>query len=286
MEICKSCFRRHWKAKIDWKTGEQVKHKNGNLVYLCIYCGTAQEEDNHYITTPTIKANQLYIDLELSKSLFANYGAKVPSKFIHSGNLIKERHIICWSASYIGNDKVWGERVTSKEAMRFWDLRDSKNNSDERIVKKLHRLMSSAEIIAGHNVKAFDIKHCFARFEYYGLDPIVNKQSIDTLSIARSKFKFEYNGLDYIAQRLGFRPKDDITDDDWNKILRGDKKSLDKCLKYNRGDVIEGKRVYERLVRWVGKRDTFGAKRSDKGVVPLQELRDEIQELREKLESA
>lgn len=284
MELCEKCFRRHWKAKIDQRTGEQVVHRNGNLVYLCVYCGTAQEEDNTYITKPELKANQLYIDIELSKSLFTNYGAKVRSKFIHKGNLIKERHIICWTASYIGKDTLWSECVTPSEAMRFWDLRDTKNNSDERIVKKLHRLMKSAEIIVGHNVKAFDIKHCFTRFEYYGLDPIVNKHAIDTLQIARSKFQFEYNNLDYISQRLGFRPKDDISDDDWNKILRGDKKTIDKGWKYNKGDVIEGKKVYERLVRWVGKKDTFGTYKAQ-GVTPLDILRDEIEELKELVEN-
>lgn len=286
MEVCKSCFRRHWKAKIDPKTGEQVQHKNGNLVYLCIYCGTAQEEDNRFIFPKPLKTNQLYIDIELSKSLFTNYGAKVPGKFISTSNLIKERHIISWSASYIGNDKVWSDCVTSKEAMRFWDLRDTKNNSDERIVKKLHRLMRSTEVIVGHNVKLFDIKHCFTRFEYYDLDPIINKSALDTLQIARSKFAFEYNNLDYISTRLGFRPKDDITGDDWNLVLRGDKQTLEKVHKYNQGDVIQGKKVYDRLVRWSGKKEYFGSYRSDEGGSPeLRELKEEIQELRERLDN-
>lgn len=284
MKICEVCYRRHWRAKINPNTGEQVKHRNGNKVFICIYCGNTQEEEQIYIQSkPKIKANQLYIDIEVSKSLFTNYGAKVPNKFLRPSNLIKERYIISWSASFIGSDKVFSDCVTPKEAMRFWDLKTNKTDCDERILPKLHKMMDSAEIIIGHNVKAFDIKHIFTRFEYYGLPPILDKKKIDTLTLARSLFAFEYNGLDYISQRLGLRPKDDITDEDWNNVLRGDKKTLEKVHAYNRGDVINGKGVYDKLVAWSGKSPDYGSIKS--GAVGLSELLEELKELREQLES-
>lgn len=233
-------------------------------MFQCIYCGTAQEEERPPLPVPErIRANVLYIDIELSKSLYSNYGSKVPSKYLSIDNLEKERYLISWAASYMGKDTVWSECVNSKEAKRWADLTTSQADSDERIVKKLHAMMSSSEIIAGHNVKSFDIPHCFTRFLYYNLPPITHLKTIDTLVIARTKFRFESNKLDYISTRLGLRPKDDITREDWAMALKGDKPTLDKIQKYNIGDVVNGKGVYDKLVKWSGKKQEFGALRGD-----------------------
>lgn len=284
MRVCEDCYRRHWRRKISEKTGEGVFNKKGEPIYICIFCNNEQAEEKiHIKSKPKIKANQLYVDIEVSKSLFSNYGARVPNKFIRANNLIKERYIISWSASYIGSDKVFSECVTSKEAKQFWDLSTTHTNCDERIIPKIHRMMEASEIIVGHNVKAFDMKHLFARFAYYGLEPILDKKTVDTLTIAKSKFAFEYNGLDYIAQRFGFRPKDHITDEDWNLVLRGDKATIEKIRKYNCGDVTEGKLVYDRLAKWAGKRNEFGSVKS----VPygISDLLEELKDLREQLEA-
>lgn len=86
MRICENCYKRHWRAKINPTTGLQVKHKNGNKVFICIFCGHAQEEEHLFVPPKErIKANILYIDLEISKSVYYNYGAKVPSKYLRTG---------------------------------------------------------------------------------------------------------------------------------------------------------------------------------------------------------
>lgn len=290
MRLCDNCYRRHWKAKIDKKTGLQVVHRNGRRVFLCINCGHAQEEETAVIPIPNrIKAGILYIDIEISKTLLSNYGLKVPSKHVRFDNLLKERYMICWGASYIGSDVVWSDCVTSKEASRYLDLRKKETDCDERIVKRLHGLIRDADVIAGHNVRAFDLKHAFTRFLYYGLPPIGNKKVIDTLTIARSKFAFESNSLDYISQRLGFRPKDDITNDDWNAVLRGDSKVISKIREYNKGDVVQGKRVHEKLEQWSGKKENFGAftlsgeEKNRNG--ELNEIADNVQEIKDVLNS-
>lgn len=163
MKICENCLRRHWRAKIDKKTGLQVKHKNGNLVYICVYCGTAQEEEVVTFTTwRRLETNILYIDTEISKSIYYNYGAKVPSKYLGVQNLIQEWYMIGWAASYVGNDNIWSQFVTSKQAV---------NCDDSAIVEKLHALMSATEIIAGHNIDGFDLKKCNTSFIKHGLPP-------------------------------------------------------------------------------------------------------------------
>jgi len=185
-----------------------------------------------------------------------NYGLRVPSKYISPDNLDKEYYIICWSASYVGSDKIWSDCVTPKEA-RDW--------SDKNILERLRDIMASADIIAGHNVDAYDMKRANTRFLLNGLDPVTteygaSKKTIDTLKIARSKFTFESNRLDYISQRLGFRPKDDITNADWLKIVKtGDSKTLKKVNKYCAGDVDNGKLILQQLMKWSGKKDFYGS---------------------------
>jgi hypothetical protein len=103
MRICENCYRRHWRAKINKSTGLQVKHNNGNLVYVCIRCGHVQEEDDTpCIPIPErIQANILYIDTENSTSIYENYGAKVPSKYLCYESLVAEWFMLGWSASYV-----------------------------------------------------------------------------------------------------------------------------------------------------------------------------------------
>lgn len=196
-------------------------------------------------------ANILYIDVEVSKSLVFNYGLRVPSTYMNSEDLYRERYIICWSASYAGDDKVWSECVTSEEAQGW---------TDARILPRLRELMISADILAGHNVDKFDLRHINARLLLNGLEPVTDKKTLDTLKIARSKFAFESNKLDFISRALGFRPKDDIANKDWlNIVTSGDRATLKKVAKYCKGDVTSGKAVLEKLMKYSGKRTYYGS---------------------------
>ena len=259
MQNCEQCGGKRWFAALDSKTGLQRKHhiKGDGFEYdlriwKCWRCHHIQEEVKPFVPLGyRTAANILYIDLEVSKSRIYNYGLRVPSTYISPENLDKEAYIICWAASYVGSDTVWSDCVTKKEALK-WD--------DKRILGRLQELMASADLLAGHNVDRFDVKRANARFLLNGIEPVIGKKTLDTLKIARSKFAFESNKLDYISQRLGFRPKDDIRNEDWNRIVStGDEKTLRKVLKYNKGDVKEGKRVLDVLMKYSGKKDYWGS---------------------------
>lgn len=158
--------------------------------------------------------------------------------------------MIGWAASYVGNDTVWSQFVSSKESIAA---------DDSQIAEKLHGLMNAAEIIAGHNVDGFDIKKCNTMFKFHGLPPITGKKTIDTLKIARSKYSFESNGLDYISQVLGFSGKDDINNQDWINAMHGDKPTLEKIKTYCIGDVSNGKKILMELLPIANKKLNFGA---------------------------
>jgi DNA polymerase elongation subunit (family B) len=258
---CEQCGGKKWFAKLDKKTGLQMRHHIKTVegieydlrIWRCWRCNHTQEEEMPFVPMEyRTTANVLYLDVEVSKSLYFNYGPKVPSGYMNADNLYRERYIICWAASLVGNKIVWNDCVNQKEA-KSW--------KDARILPRLRELMDSADIIAGHNVDAFDIKHINARLLLNGLEPVIGKKTLDTLKIARSKFAFESNKLDYISRKLGLRPKDAITNEDWIEIVTtGNPRTLAKVLKYNKGDVTSGKGVLERLMKYSGKRSFYGAK--------------------------
>lgn len=264
MQNCERCGGKKWFGHLDKKTGLQRKHHvrlaDGTeydlRIWRCWRCGNIQEEVTPFIPLGyRTSANILYLDIELSKSLYFNYGARVYSSYLNADDLYKPRYIICWSASYLGSNTVWNDCVTSAEAQGW---------TDARILPRLRELMDAADILAGHNIDAFDIKHINARLLLNGLEPVTGKKTLDTLKIARQKFAFESNRLGNISEALGFRPKDDIRNADWLKIVTtGDEKTLKKVLKYNKGDVSSGKNVLQVLMKYSGKKTNYGAQSLD-----------------------
>lgn len=252
MQNCPDCFGKKWLAKIDQKTGIQMQDTEGNLLWRCWRCGHVTIETSPKTIPLTIRhdASVLYIDLEVSLSLIWNYGLKVPSKYISPENLEQEYFIISWAASYMHQDKVYSACVTPEEA---------REGNDKNILAPLHDLMRSADLWAGHNIDAFDRKRANTRFLKNGLPPL-KKKTYDTLKIARAELALESNTLDYIERWLGLRPKDDITRADWLKIVRdADEKVLAKILKYNKGDVTQGKKVLKTFQPFSGKKKDYGA---------------------------
>lgn len=251
MRICENCYRRHWRAKINKSTGLQIKHTNGNLVYICIFCGHVQEEEHEFVVPEKrIQANILYIDTENSTSVYENYGAKVPSKYLSYQNLVHEWFMLGWCASYVGNDKVWSGFVTRDEAI---------HRSDAGIAVRLHELMSATEIIAGHNVDSFDFKKVNTVFIRHNLPPITGKKTIDTLKLARSKLNHESNSLDYLSKYHGFLGKEEITRQDWKDATAGKSSTLKKIEKYCKNDVLIGKAILEKLLPLANKKFNFGS---------------------------
>lgn len=243
MQNCEVCYGKRWYAKINQRTGLQQKNSRGQLLWRCYRC-------NHIQTEPDAKvaldwhvrtgASILYIDLEISKSRVFNYGLRVPSGYINPANLDRPYYMISWAASYMHQDTVYSGCVKVSEAQDW---------TDKRIVGHLHALMQSADIIAGHNVDRFDIKKANTRFKKWGLEPIIQKHTYDTLKIARKVYAFESNTLDYISKELGFSGKEEVTDEDWLKVVTNpDKATLDKILHYNKGDVINGKKVLAEML--------------------------------------
>jgi uncharacterized protein YprB with RNaseH-like and TPR domain/DNA-directed RNA polymerase subunit RPC12/RpoP len=122
---------------------------------------------------------------------------------------------------------------------------------DTALLKDLHALMESADILVAHNGDKFDIKMANARFIEKGLKPIEKKITIDTLKLARKRFKFTSNKLTDLAQYAKIGKKVETGGIMlWVDCLNGNKKAWKKMCEYNRHDVYLLEKIYYWLEPW------------------------------------
>lgn len=129
---------------------------------------------------------------------------------------------------------------------------DRQNESTDRgITKLLWGLLNQADIVVAHNAAEFDVKKAMAKFVEHGLGPPSPFVTIDTLKIARSKFKFTSNKLDDLAKLLKV-PRKQKTEgiSMWLGCMADDPSSWRQMVKYNKQDIVVLKGVYKKLIRY------------------------------------
>jgi hypothetical protein len=148
----------------------------------------------------------------------------------------KEREIICFAYKWLGEKKVYAYY---------------KSDLGAEFIPKLHILFDMADYIVAHNGDSFDIKMVNTEFIKYGLTPPSPYKSIDTLKVARSKFRFNSNKLDDLGKLLGLGQKINTGGFGlWLACIKGEKKAIKKMKAYNMQDVILLEKVYLKLRGW------------------------------------
>jgi predicted RecB family nuclease len=224
-----------------YKVGNVTDELGNKLrVWKCGRCGHQQTDPPPFIRS---QPKELYLDIETSPNMAFLWSLRVPSGYVNSDMIVKDWFVISWAASWTDSKEVFSGIVSKREAKR-WD--------DSKILKPLWALIDSADIVIGHNSDKFDLKKLNTRFLLHDYGVPRKYRTVDTLKVARKSFAFESNKLDYLNSKLGNLPKHEMELADWMRIcLDGDQKTLDKMVRYNRGDVVEGKKLYARLRDWV-----------------------------------
>lgn len=81
---------------------------------------------------------------------------------IYLDQTISEWFMICWSAKWLGEDKVISDCLTPEEILK---------EDDGRIIKRLWGLLDECDIVVAHNGLAFDVPKMNSRFILHGLPP-------------------------------------------------------------------------------------------------------------------
>jgi len=171
-------------------------------------------------------------DIETSFNIIASFG--IFDQKISPNQILQERSIICAAWKWLGDKKVHHIKI---------DISDPYN--DKEVVKKLHEVLSEADILVAHNGDRFDLRYFNGRAFIHGLEPLPKIPSVDTLKQARKHFNLNSNKLDCIAKHLGFEGKNHMSYQDWIDICWFKcSKALTKMVKYNKKDVTELEKVY------------------------------------------
>ena len=202
------------------------------------------------------KRKRLFFDIESSPNLglFFEAGYK---KNIDTSAIIKERAIICICYKW-------------EEAKEVFSLNWDAKQDDKKMLEKFIQIANDADELVGHNGDRFDLAWIRTRCLFHGISMFPNYVTIDTLKIARSKFKFNSNKLNYIADFLGFGQKIKTDFNLWkNIVLHKDKKAMEEMIKYCKKDVILLEKVYKELAKHIAPKTHYGVRfGADRGSCP------------------
>jgi uncharacterized protein YprB with RNaseH-like and TPR domain len=191
------------------------------------------------------KRRRLFFDIETSPNigLFWEAGYK---KNIDYSNIIKERAIICICYKWEDEKEV---------GWLTWDAKQC----DKKMLERFVKIANTADELVGHNGDKFDLAWIRTRCLYHGIEMFPNYTTIDTLKVARSKFKFNSNKLNYIAKFLGIGQKIHTDFDLWKRIvLNKDKVAMVKMVKYCKMDVLLLEKVYKHLSAHIAPKTHYG----------------------------
>lgn len=157
-------------------------------------------------------------------------------------NILQERYIVCASWKWLGEKKVYAVSTLDDPKRFKKDFTD-----DFVVVSKLHDIISEADVIVGHNGDHYDLKFSETRMLKQGLSPLPPATTIDTLKVARARFMFNSNKLDYLGQFLGVGQKIHTGNDLWLRVLDGDADAIREMVVYNKQDVLLLEDVFLKL---------------------------------------
>lgn len=179
---------------------------------------------------------RLFFDLEVSPNIVFSWtvGRDID---LSPESIIQERAIICVCYKWEGENKVHHIE---------W-----RKGNDKDLVVKFAKIIDSADEIITQNGDAFDIKWLRTRCIYHQVPVSPKFNSIDTLKMARSGFKFNSNKLDYMGGYLGVGKKIKTEFNLWKDItLNNSAKAMNKMVTYCKQDVELLENVYNKLQKY------------------------------------
>lgn len=178
-------------------------------------------------------------DIETSKQTSEHWQGMYEIDVI---NILTYSHMIAWTVKELDGD-IKTRLITDYPLFK----RDRRN--DKALVKDLYKELSKYDILIAHNGDRYDIKYTNARFAFHGIKPLPLFKTIDTCLSARKYFFFPSNKLNDLLVFLGYPPKVDTGGHTtWDKVLKGDRKAIQRMREYNAYDVIGLEKVYKRLL--------------------------------------
>jgi hypothetical protein len=161
--------------------------------------------------------------------------------------IISDWHVLSWSAKWL-DDPV--------DKVMYMDQRSAKDiEDDSQILRAIWKLLDEADVVITQNGKSFDEKKLNARFILHGFQPPSSYKHIDTKLIAKKRFAFSSNKLEYMTDKLCVKykklkhtkfPGHEM----WRECLNGNVEAWKEMEIYNKHDVLALEELYKKLIPW------------------------------------
>ena len=184
-----------------------------------------------------VKFKVLIYDIETSYNIVKSWRVGYNLN-INPGDIIKERAIICVSYKWLGEEEIYS---------LAWD----KNQDDRFLLEQFIEVLNEADLIVAHNGDRYDLKFIKTRAIFHGLSMYLNYPQFDTLKVAKKKFMFNSNKLDYIADFLGYGNKIKTEMKLWDDIIFNScPEAMKKMIEYCNKDVKLLEEIYIIFKDW------------------------------------
>jgi hypothetical protein len=158
--------------------------------------------------------------------------------------IIASGYVLCWAAKWYGEKTVMFDSVLS---------------GHKKMIRGIHRLLQEADAVAHYNGARFDVPTLNKEFLCHNMTPPSPYKQIDLLRVARSKFRFPSNKLDYVSRVLGFGQKVKHKGHElWIECMAKNPQAWKQMEAYNRHDVVLLEKVYTKMLPWINNHPNHG----------------------------
>jgi DNA-directed RNA polymerase subunit RPC12/RpoP len=178
----------------------------------------------------------LLLDIEMAPNVAHVWG--IWDQNIGLNQLRESSYVMCYAAKWLGDKKMMFDSV--------------KKSTPKKMLEGIHKLLDESDAVIHYNGKRFDIPSLNKEFLLHKMFPPSPFKEIDLLTVAKGRFRFVSNKLDYVAQSLGLGKKTEHSGHElWVQCMAGVPKAWKLMEEYNKNDVILLEAVYERFKPWI-----------------------------------
>jgi len=160
--------------------------------------------------------------------------------------LIDSSRVLCYAAKWRGMDEIY--------------FQSSHKIGHKKMLGKIHALLNEADVVVHFYGSRFDIPVLNKEFLLHGFLPPAPFKQIDLCKVARSRFKFASNKLDWIAKSLGLGGKVRHKGFElWVQCMNNEPEAWKEMEIYNVQDTALLEKVYDRLLPWISNHPSYGA---------------------------
>lgn len=190
-----------------------------------------------------VRLKVLFLDIETAPNLAHVWG--LWNQNVSINQIISSGYTLCYSAKWLGDDEVFFKSIHK--------------DGEEVMLKFLWELLDTADAVVHYNGTKFDIPTCNKEFIMHNMIPPSPYHQVDLLKVAKDRFRFPSNKLDYIAQALGLGKKvRHIGHELWIQCMVGNADAWLQMEDYNKQDIVLLEALYYRMLPWIKNHPNHG----------------------------